>query len=346
VSLAELWFVVVAVFWTGFFVLEGFDFGVGALHSVIGRTETERRVAINTIGPFWDGNEVWLVVGGAAVFAAFPAWYATWFSGLYLAVVLLLFALIVRGISFEWRGKGSGQRWRWSWSLCLTIGSVVAPTILGIALGDLLAGLPVDENQEFTGSFWDLFTGFGVWTGITLLLLCLLHGATFLGLRTTGDLRRRARRLGRVLGLVALLIPAVFAAWMIASAEPGVAAYVLLAVALTGVIAAPVLLRQERDGRAFAASAVAIAATVGSLFTSLYPQVLVSSTNAAYSLTVTNSASGHYALKVMTIVALVFFPLVLLYQGYTYVVFRHRVVGPTTARATSSSEPGTVLPSE
>ena len=191
-SLGDLWFVIVAIFWTGFFVLEGFDFGVGALHHVIGRTERERRVAINTIGPFWDGNEVWLVVGGAAIFAAFPAWYATWFSASYLAVLLLLAALILRGVSFEFRGKG-GDRWRGSWSLALTVGSLVAPTVLGIALGDLLAGLPVNGHEEFTGSFWDLFTGFGLWTGLTVLLLCLLHGATFLALRTTGELSARAR---------------------------------------------------------------------------------------------------------------------------------------------------------
>lgn len=328
-SLADLWFVVVAVFWTGFFVLEGFDFGVGALHAVVGRSETERRVAINTIGPFWDGNEVWLVVGGAAIFAAFPSWYATWFSAAYLAVVLLLVALIVRGLSFEWRGKGLGDRWRWSWSLCLTVGSVLAPTVLGIALGDLLAGLPVDQHEEFTGSFWDLFTGFGVWTGLTLLLLCLLHGATFLALRTAGDLTQRARRLGGALGVAALAFLAVFAVWMVAIADPGVGSYLLLALALVAVVAALVGLRRDADGRAFTASAVAMAATVGSLFVSLYPQVLVSSTSAANSLTVAGSASGDYALKVMTVVAAVFFPLVLIYQGYTYRVFRHRIQDPT-----------------
>ncbi|MGO4276758.1 cytochrome d ubiquinol oxidase subunit II, partial [Paenibacillus sp. TAF58] len=151
-------------FWTGFFVLEGFDFGVGALHSVVGRSEIERRVAINSVGPFWDGNEVWLVVGAAAIFAAFPAWYATWISASYLAIVLVLVALIVRGISFEWRGHGRGDRWRGGWSLCLTLGSIVAPTILALALGDLLAGLPIDSDGDFTGDFLSLFTGFGVWT--------------------------------------------------------------------------------------------------------------------------------------------------------------------------------------
>ena len=203
-NLADLWFVIIAVFWTGFFVLEGFDFGVGAIHSVVGRSETERRVAINTVGPFWDGNEVWLVVGAAAIFAAFPAWYATWISASYLAIVLLLVALIVRGISFEWRGRGRGDGWRWGWSLCLTLGSIVAPTVLGIALGDLLAGLPIDSDGNFTGTFWSLFTGFGVWTGLTVLALCLLQGSTFLALRTTDAVRGRARTFGHVVGFVDL----------------------------------------------------------------------------------------------------------------------------------------------
>src|SRR5262245_22146185 len=200
-SLEVFWFSVVAVFWTGFFVLEGFDFGVGILHRFVGHTDIERRIAINTIGPFWDGNEVWLVVGGAAIFAAFPGWYATWFSAGYLALVLLLVALIMRGVSFEFRGKVDVPGWRHTWSGTLTVGSLLAPLVIGIALGDLLAGLPVAGNQEFTGSFLDLFTPFGLWTALTLVLLCLLHGATFLALRTTYALRHRALRLGRVLGL-------------------------------------------------------------------------------------------------------------------------------------------------
>ncbi len=166
-GLPELWFVIIAILWTGFFVLEGFDFGVGMLHRVLGRTDRERRVAINTIGPFWDGNEVWLVVGGAAIFAAFPDWYASWFSASYLAVLLLLVALIIRGVSFEFRGKVDQPGWRRLWSGTLTIGSLVAPLVLGIALGDLVAGLPIDADGEFTGSFWDLFTPFGLWTGLT-----------------------------------------------------------------------------------------------------------------------------------------------------------------------------------
>ena len=196
-SLVPFWFIVIAILWTGFFVLEGFDFGVGMLHDVVGTDEAERRAAINTIGPLWDGNEVWLIVAAAAMFAAFPGWYATMFSGMYLALVLLLAALIIRGVSFEYRGKRDAVRWRRTWDWALTVGSGLAPLLIGIALGDLLAGLPIDSAQNYTGSFWDLFRPYAVFTGITFVLICLLHGATFLCLKTTGDMRERSGQLAR-----------------------------------------------------------------------------------------------------------------------------------------------------
>src|SRR5690348_366896 len=179
-SLETLWFVVVAVFWTGFFVLEGFDLGVGVLHTAVGRDDEERRVAINAIGPFWDGNEVWLIVAGASMFAAFPGWYATMFSALYLGLLLLLVALIARGVSFEFRGKVRAPRWRKTWTWGTTLGSAVIPLVVGIGLGDLIAGLPVDSSHEFTGDFADIFQPYGVVLGLTLLAPCALHGATFL----------------------------------------------------------------------------------------------------------------------------------------------------------------------
>jgi cytochrome bd ubiquinol oxidase subunit II len=327
-SLPDVWFVIIAISWTVFFLLEGFDFGVGVLHRVITRSEDERRVAINTIGPFWDGNEVWLVVGGAAIFAAFPGWYATWFSAGYLALLVVLVALIMRGVSFEFRGKVDTGGWRGTWSGTLAVGSLVAPLVIGIALGDLVAGLPVDADQEFTGTFWDLFTPYGVWTGITLLVLCLLHGATYLGLRTTGELRERANQTGRLLAGLAIVVVAVFAVWTVQSVDAGIGSYLGLSLGPIAAVAGLLSLARDRDGPAFVATAVAMAATVGSLFASLYPNVLVSSTDASFNLTVQGTASGDYALKVMTVIALVFLPLVLLYQGWAYVVFRHRLTAP------------------
>jgi cytochrome d ubiquinol oxidase subunit II len=310
-SLETLWFVVVAVFWTGFFLLEGFDFGVGVLHTRIGR-----RASLAAIGPFWDGNEVWLIVAGAAMFAAFPAWYATMFSGLYLGLLLVLVALIARGVSFEFGHRVQSERWGRVWTWATIIASAAIPLVLGIGLGDLVAGLPIDADGEFTGSFVDIFTPYGVWTGITLLSLCLLHGAAFLALKTTGDVRDRALKSTTGLGAAALVATVVFAVWSLT---------VLAALAALAVLGAVLALRAGREGWGFAASAAAMAATVGGLFVDLFPNVMVSSTDAAYSLTVSGAASGSYALKVMTVVAVLLVPIVLLYQSWSYRVFRARV---------------------
>ena len=324
-SLEVVWFVIVGFFWTGFFVLEGFDFGVGMLHQSVGRTEAERRAAVGSVGPLWDGNEVWLVVGGASIFAAFPAWYATWFSAGYLAMMLLLVALIVRGVSFEWRTKSDSERWRGTWSWTLTVGSALIPLVLGIAFGDLLAGLPIDGDEQFTGSFWDLFTPYGVWMGLTLVILSLLHGSTFLGLRTAGVVNERARVTAGRLSWPAVAVVAVFAVWTVAISDGGGWRAAAAAVPVLGVLAAAMLLRGGREGWSFAGTAVAIGGTVAALFANLYPHVMISSTDPAYTLTVSGAASSDYALKVMTVVAAVVTPLVLLYQGWSYWVFRARV---------------------
>ena len=324
-SLDVLWFVIVAFFWTGFFVLEGFDFGVGMQHKVIGRSEAERRVVLGSVGPVWDGNEVWLIVGGASIFAAFPAWYATWFSAGYLALMLLLVALIIRGVSFEWRTKIDHDRWRGTWGWTLTIGSALIPLVFGIAFGDLLAGLPIDDKEQFTGSFWDLFTPYGVWMGLTMVVLSLVHGSTFLGLRTGGVVALRADASARRLSWLGLVVVAVFAVWTVAISEGGVWRAAAAAVPVVGALAAALLLRAGREGGSFAATAVAIGGTVAALFANLYPQVMVSSTSTSYNLTVSGAASGDYALKVMTVVAVVITPIVLLYQGWSYWVFRARL---------------------
>ncbi len=328
-QLHTIWFIIIAVLWIGFFVLEGFDFGVGALHMVIGRTETERRVAINTIGPWWDGNEVWLIVAGAGLFAAFPGWYATMFSALYLALVLVLVALFARGVSLEYRGKRDDTRWRAGWSWALTIGSVLIPLLVGVGLGDLLVGLPISSQHNFTGTFFDLLTGYGLMTGVTLLVLCLLHGATFLVLRTTGEIRDRAHAAAGRLGLVAVVVNLAWAIWTLVVIGGGTVPQPTQIFGVIAVIFAWRLASTEHDGWAFVSSAVAIAAVIGQLFIALYPNVMVSSTNAAYNLTVNNAASGHYALVVMTIVALLFLPLVLLYQGWSFYVFHRRVSAPS-----------------
>jgi cytochrome d ubiquinol oxidase subunit II len=327
-QLHTIWFIVIVVFWIGFFVLEGFDFGVGALHTWIARDEPERRVVINTIGPWWDGNEVWLIVAGAALFAAFPGWYATMFSALYLALVLVLVGLFGRGMSFEFRGKREGRRWRAAWTWALTIGSALVPLLLGVGLGDLLHGLPINQNHDYTGNFADLLTGYGLMTGVTLLTLCLLHGATFIALRTTGEVRDRARTLASRIGLVTIVINLAWVIWTLVVIGGGTVPEPTQIFGMLAVVFAQRLASTDHDGWAFISSAIAIAAAIGQLFISLYPNVMISSTNAAYNLTVNNAASGHYALVVMTVVAVIFFPIVLLYQGWSFHVFRRRVTHP------------------
>ena len=324
-ALVPFWFIVITVLWTGFFILEGFDFGVGMLHSLVGRDKAGRRAAINTIGPLWDGNEVWLIVAGAAIFAAFPGWYATMFSAFYLALVLVLGSLIVRGVSFEYRGKRNAERWRRTWDVLLTVGSLLAPLLIGVALGDLLHGLPINASQNYTGSFWDLLQPYGLLTGITLVLICLLHGATFLSLKTTEDMRERSERLAR---RVAPLTGAAVVAFVIWTHVIHTTAFFLNPIellAILAVIAAVWLVYSRSDGFAFAATTVTMAACIVSIFTGLYPNVMVSSTSAAYNLTVHNTASGGYSLKVMTVVVIIFLPFVLAYQTWTYYVFRRRV---------------------
>ena len=324
-NLIPFWFIVVTVLWTGFFILEGFDFGVGMLHGAVGRDEAGRRAAINTIGPLWDGNEVWLIVAGAAMFAAFPGWYATMFSGFYLALVLLLAALIVRGMSFEFRGKRDALRWRRTWDVLLTVGSLLAPLLVGVALGDLLHGLPINSSQQYTGSFWDLLQPYGLLTGVTLVLICLLHGATFLSLKTTGDMRDRAGRLARRVAPLTGAAVVAFVIWTNVTSGSNFFLSPVELLAVLAVIAAVWLVWEHHEGFAFAATTVTMAACILSIFTGLYPNVMVSSTSAAYNLTVHNTASGAYSLKVMTIVVIIFLPFVLAYQTWTYYVFRRRV---------------------
>jgi cytochrome d ubiquinol oxidase subunit II len=342
-TLGDFWFILVAVLWIGFFILEGFDFGVGMLHSFLGRDDIERRVLINTIGPVWDGNEVWLIVAGAAIFAAFPGWYATMFSALYLAIVLLLVALIARGLTFEYQRKFDDPRWRTFWRWGMTIGSALIPFLLGVALGDLLHGLPINSQHEYTGSFWTLLTPFGLWTGLTLTVLSLFMGAAYLTLKTTGEIHARAQRATAGIGAVAVIVSFGFFTWIHVGLSTGFVPEPLEALALMAIIAAAWLASARIEGWAFFAGAVGIAGTVGSLFTELFPRVMISTTNTAYNLTVDNTASPPYTLKVMTVVAVVLVPVVIVYQAWAYHIFRARLSAPrvgddeAAASATSAS---------
>ncbi len=323
-AFVPLWFILIAILWTGFFVLEGFDMGVGMLHGVLGKDEAGRRTVMSTIGPLWDGNEVWLVVAAGATFAAFPGWYATMFSGAYLAIVLLLMALILRGVSFEYRDKNPARRWRRNWSRLLVSASVLAPLIIGIVLGDLLHGLPIGANHEYTGNFWDLLQPYSILVGVALVSLCLLHGSTFIALKTEGAIRYRAGKFARRIAPVTALLLLAFIAWTHVTAGGGAFLNPVEFLAILGVLFAWAVVRGH-EGWAFTATSITIALSIITIFVDLYPRVMVSSTNPAYSLTVHNSASTPYSLKVMTVIALVILPIVLAYQSWTYYVFRRRI---------------------
>ena len=326
-QLHDVWFLLIGFLWTGYFVLEGFDFGVGMLMPFLGRNERERGAVISTIGPVWDGNEVWVLTAGGAMFAAFPYWYATLFSGFYIALFLILVALILRGVAFEFRGQRTDARWRLGWDAAIFFGSVVPALLWGVAFANIVAGVPIDKDGNFTGNLFTLLNPYGLLGGIVTLTLFATHGAAYLALKTTNDLRARANAMVLGLGVVAAVAAVVFLAWTAADkAVPGsMAASVVAAVALVGALAAN---RLRREMWTFIATAVTILMAVVALFANLYPNVMPSTTNSAFSLTVSNASSTDLTLQIMTIVAVIFTPLVLLYEGWTYWIFRRRITSP------------------
>lgn len=327
--LETLWFSLIAVLFVGFFFLEGFDFGVGMLARFLGKSDIERRVMINTIGPFWDGNEVWLITAGGAMFAAFPNWYASLFSGFYMALFLMLIALIGRGVAFEFRSKLASTKWRNTWDWIIFFGSLLPPLLWGVALANLMRGVPIDASQNYVGTFWDLISLYSLSAGVAIVLLFLLHGALFLSLKTTGAIKERAEafalRIGKWTSVVLLLfvVLSYFETDMFSrqGINPGsipiLAGFALLSVHF--------FIKSGKTGWAFIMTGATIVLSTITVFMCLYPNVMISSLNPDWNLTIYNTASNAYTLKVMTIVALTFVPLVIAYQAWNYWVFRKRV---------------------
>jgi cytochrome d ubiquinol oxidase subunit II len=331
-GLAIFWFALIGVLWTGYFLLEGFDFGVGVLYPILGRDDVDRRIMINAIGPTWDGNEVWLLTAGGATFAAFPLWYATVFSGFYLALFLILVALITRGMAFEMRSKRDSPAWRRGWDLSIIIGSIVPALLWGVAFANFLHGVPIAQNGTWVGGFFQLVKPYALLGGLTTLSLFTLHGATFLGLKTTGDLRVRARSIALRLSIPTVLITFGFLFWTYLDAvhrhHAGLVPPFLPILALLALAGVGWLVRERLEGWAFVATAITIVGVTATIFLALYPRVLVSSVAPRFDLTIANAASQHYTLMVMTIVALIFTPFVLGYQAWSYWVFRQRLHRP------------------
>ena len=323
-DLTTIWFLLVAVLFTGYFILEGFDFGVGMLLPVLGRDDRERRVMINTIGPVWDGNEVWLITAGGAMFAAFPEWYATLFSGFYLPLLLILLALIARGVAFEYRNKRPEASWKRRWDHAIFFGSLLPAVLWGVAFANILRGVPLTADHEYAGGLLNLLNPYALLGGVTTAALFLTHGAVFIALKTVGDVRHRAAALAVRVGVATAVLAVAFLTWTltIRANTAAVALAVAAAVALLGGLAAAYA---RREGWAFTGTAAAIGLAVATLFTALFPNVMPSTLDAAGTLTATNAASTPYTLKIMTWVAVIFTPIVLAYQGWTYWVFRKRI---------------------
>ncbi len=323
-----LWFILIAVLYIGYFILEGFDMGVGILHPFIAKKDEERRAIINTIGPHWDGNEVWLLTAGGATFAAFPHWYATLFSGFYLALLLMLVALILRGVAFEFRSKDEDPRWRAFWDWAIFFGSAVPALLWGVAFSNLIRGVPIDASMTYTGGFFNLLNPFALLGGLVSLSLFTLHGALFLSLKTTEQLEARSKTIARRIWPVVLFFSLVYFIGMYFVADMAEKIGVLPVLPILAGLAllgAGNLMRAERNGWAFILTALTILLSTATIFATLFPNVMVSSTDPAFNLTIYNAASSPYTLKTMTIVALIFVPIVLIYQGWTYWVFRQRV---------------------
>jgi cytochrome d ubiquinol oxidase subunit II len=329
-DLAYLWFFIVGFLFVGYFVLDGFDFGVGMSLPFLGKDDISRRQIINTIGPVWDLNETWVIVAGACLFAAFPEWYATLFSGFYLALLLILLALILRGVSFEYRHQRDSLRWKKGFDTMIVIGSAVPALLWGVAVANIVQGVPIDADHEFTGSLLTLLNPYGLLGGLTTLLLFFTHGVYFVALKTDGQVRSDARALARKSGLLTIVVAAAFLTWTVVNAMNAGAPALMFVIGLS-VVAAISLIASwiangaDREGWAFGFGAGTIVAAVLALWLALFPNVMPSSTDPAFSLTIENASSTDYTLTIMSWAALVFLPLVLAYQGWTYWVFRKRV---------------------
>jgi cytochrome d ubiquinol oxidase subunit II len=327
-DLAHLWFWIVAFLFVGYFVLDGFDFGVGMSLPFLGKDDIARRQIINTIGPVWDLNETWVIVAGAALFASFPEWYATLFSGFYLPLLAILLALIARGVSFEYRHQRDSPQWKRAFDRMIVAGSAVPAFLWGVAFANIVQGVPLDADHEYVGTVLTLLNPYGILGGLTTLSLFFLHGVYFVALKTDGQVRADARRLAGRAGLVTIALAALFLVWTIANAAG--APLFLGVVALSGIAALTLIgswlaNARDREGTAFTLGAVTIVTSVAALFFALFPNVMPSTLAVGSSLTIDNASSTEYTLTIMSWAALIFLPLILAYQGWTYWVFRKRV---------------------
>jgi len=324
-----LWFILLTVLFSGFFFLEGFDYGVGMLLPFIAKEDNERRAVINTIGPVWDGNEVWMITAGGAMFAAFPHMYATLFSGFYIALIIMLMGLIIRGVAFEFRGKRDEPAWRARWDMAIFVGSLVPALLWGVTIANLMRGVPIEADLNYYGGLIPLLNPYSLFGGLVFLSLFIIHGASFLGIKLEGEIKQRAKDLGGKVWILAVVLTVAFLVWTYLSTDilnnPGFDGMIPAILAAVALLAYGWFLRKGREGLTFISGALVIVSLTVMVFSGLFPRLMISTLDTANNLTIYNASASPYALKVLTIVAAIFLPVILVYQGWTYWMFRKRL---------------------
>jgi cytochrome d ubiquinol oxidase subunit II len=324
-----LWFILLTVLFSGFFLLEGFDYGVGILLPFIAKEDQERRAVINTIGPVWDGNEVWMITAGGAMFAAFPHMYATLFSGFYVALVFMLLGLIVRGVAFEFRGKREDPTWRKSWDMAIFVGSLIPALLWGVTIANLMRGVAIEADLNYYGGLFPLLNLYSLFGGLVFLSLFIVHGASFLGIKLDGKIKQKAKDLGGKVWIVAVVLTVAFLIWTYFATDilnnPGYDGLIPAILAAIALLAYGWFLRKGKEGWTFICGAIVIVLATVMVFSGLFPRLMISTLDPDYSLTIYNASSSPYTLKVISIVAAIFMPVILVYQGWTYWIFRKRL---------------------
>jgi len=324
-----LWFILLTVLFSGFFFLEGFDYGVGMLLPFVAKTDNERRAVINTIGPVWDGNEVWMITAGGAMFAAFPHMYATLFSGFYVALVFMLIGLIIRGVAFEFRSKREDPAWRERWDWAIYFGSFLPALLWGVTIANLMRGVAIESDFNYYGGLVPLLNLYSLFGGVVFLGLFLVHGASFLGIKLEGDLKDRVKKLSGKIWIAVVVLTVIFLVWTYFATDilnnPGFDGMIPAILAAVALLAYGWFLRQGKEGLTFICGGLAIILATVMVFSGLFPNLMISTLDPAYNLTIYNASSSPYTLKVITIVAAIFLPLILVYQGWTYWIFRKRI---------------------
>jgi cytochrome d ubiquinol oxidase subunit II len=328
-DLNTVWFIFITILFCGFFFLEGFDYGVGILLPFVAKSDQERRAVINSIGPVWDGNEVWMITAGAALFASFPEVYATLFSGFYIALVFMVMGLIIRGVAFEFRSKREDPTWRKRWDWAMFLGSLLPALLWGLTVANLMRGFAINADKHYFGGLVPLLNPFSLLGGVVFVGLFTIHGAGYLSIKLAGDLKDKAKALGQKVWIPTLLLAVGFLVWTYLGTDilnnPGVDGLIPALLAAVALLAYGWFIWKGQEGLSFISGGLVILFATTMVFSGLFPRILISTLDPDFSLTIYNSAASPYSLRLFTIVGVILLPIVMLYQGWTYWIFRQRI---------------------